>query len=67
MYIVHQYSIIFKNPLNLGLSKRNIFNTICVGRVFIGIRYFLFEKQAFNGLLKVVDIHTYKISFIITN
>ena len=25
----------------------------CVGRIWIVIRYFLFEKQAFNRLLKV--------------
>ena len=30
--------------------------TIWVGRVWIVIRYFLFEKQAFNGLLKVIGI-----------
>jgi hypothetical protein len=30
--------------------------TICVRRVWIVIRYFLFEKQAFNGLLKVIGI-----------
>ena len=42
--------IIFKNPLNTG------FSTICVGRVCIVIRYFLFEKHAFNGLLKVISI-----------
>ena len=31
--------------------------TICVRRVWIVIGYFLFEKQAFNGLLlKVIGI-----------
>ena len=30
--------------------------TICVGRVWIVKRYFLFEKQTFNGLLKVIGI-----------
>ena len=29
--------------------------TICVGRVLIVIGYFLFEKHAFNGLLKVTN------------
>ena len=29
---------------------------ISVGRVWIVIRYFLFEEQAFNGLLKVIVI-----------
>ena len=41
--------------------KKQFFNkkytfTICVGRVWIVIGYFLFEKQAFNGLLKVISI-----------
>ena len=30
--------------------------TICVGRVWIVIGYFLFGKQAFNGLLKFIGI-----------
>jgi hypothetical protein len=30
--------------------------TICVGRVWIVIGYFLFQKQAFKGLLKVIGI-----------
>ena len=30
--------------------------TICIGRVWIVIGYFLFEKQAFNGILKVIGI-----------
>ena len=30
--------------------------TICVGRVWIVIRYFFFEKHAFNGLFKVICI-----------
>ena len=34
----------------------NILITICVGRVWIVTRYFLFEKQAFDGLLKVIGI-----------
>ena len=28
--------------------------TICVGRAWIVIGYFLFEKQTFNRLLKVI-------------
>ena len=48
-------------------SLRNILITVCVGRVWIVIRYFLLEKQAFHGLLKVIgiqkyDIHVVKIS-----
>ena len=38
--------IIFNNPLKPNFSIRNILFTICVGRVRIAIRYFLFEKQA---------------------
>ena len=34
---------------------KNVF-TICFGRVWIIMRYFLFEKQAFNRLLKVIGI-----------
>ena len=30
--------------------------TICVGHLLIVIRYFVFEKQNFNGLLKVIGI-----------
>ena len=41
--------IIFKNLFKTGFS-------ICVGRVWIVIRYFLFERQTFNGLLKVIGI-----------
>ena len=33
--------------------------TICVGRVWIVIRSFLFEKEAFNGLLKVIGKQIY--------
>ena len=35
--------------------KKNTF-TICVGRVWVVMGYFLFEKLAFNGLLKVIGI-----------
>ena len=35
---------------------RNVLITICIGRVWIVIRYFLFEKQAFNGNLKVIGV-----------
>ena len=31
-------------------------NAICVGRVWIVLGYFLFEKQTLNGLLKVIGI-----------
>ena len=30
--------------------------TICVGRGWIVIGYFLFKKQTFNGLLRVIGI-----------
>ena len=40
---------------NQFFNKKNI-STICVGPVLIVIRYFLFEKHAFNGLLKVIGI-----------
>ena len=30
--------------------------TICVGRVWVVIVFFLLEKQTFNGLLKVIAI-----------
>ena len=36
-------------------NKKNTF-TICVWRVWIVIRYFLFEKLAFNGLLMVIGM-----------
>ena len=36
-------------------NEKNTF-TKCVGRVWIVIVYFLLEKQAFNGLLKVIGI-----------
>ena len=48
--------MIFKNPLKTGFSIRNILIIICVGRVWIVIRYFLFKKWTFNGLLKVIGI-----------
>ena len=48
--------MIFKNPLRTGVLIKNILITICVKRVWIAIRYFLFEKNAFNGLLKVIGI-----------
>ena len=48
--------IIFWNPLkNLVFNKKYTF-TICLGCVWIVIRYFLFEKHAFNGLLQVIGI-----------
>ena len=36
--------------------RRKYTFTICVRCVWIVIGYFLFEKEAFNGLLKVIDI-----------
>ena len=49
-------TIIFKNPLKTGFSIRNIPITICVVRVWIVTGYFLFEKQTFDGLLKIIGI-----------
>ena len=37
--------------------------TICVGRVWIVIRYFLFEKHALDGLLKVIGIQSFFFKF----
>ena len=45
--------IIFKNQLKYD-KKYTI--TIYVGRVWIVIGYFLFEKQSFNGLRKVIGM-----------
>ena len=42
--------------LKTGLSIRNILITICVERVWIVIRYFIIEKHALIGLLKVIGI-----------
>ena len=39
-----------------GFSNKNILLTIYNWRVWIVIRYFLFEKQAFHGLLKVIGM-----------
>ena len=57
--IGNQFCAIFKNLLKTGetgVSIRNILNTICVRFVWIVTRYFLFEKQAFKGLVKVIGI-----------
>ena len=40
---------------NVFLNKKYTF-TICVGRVWIVIGYFLIVKQAFNGLLNVISV-----------
>ena len=48
--------IIFKYALKTGFSIRNLLITICVMGVWIVIKYFLFEKQTFNGLLKIIGI-----------
>ena len=37
--------------------------SICVGRVWIVLGYFLFEKLAFNGLLKVIGMHNMLLIF----
>ena len=52
-------TIIFKNPLKSGFSIINILITICVRGVWIAMRYFLFEKQAFDGLSKIIGIQKY--------
>ena len=53
IYFVHLHQLKVKTRV---FNIWNILLTICVGRVWIVIRYFLFEKQAFNGLLKVIGI-----------
>ena len=53
------FNVLFNTKsLKPGFSIRNILLqiTICVGCVWIVIGYFLFEKEAFNGLLKVIGI-----------
>ena len=51
--------MIFKNPLKTSFSiKKKYTFTICVARVWIVLGYFLFEKQTFNGLSKVISIQT---------
>ena len=59
--------IIFNNSFKTQFFIRNILITICVKRVWIVIRYFLFEKQATNGLLKVIGIQNifYTICYMI--
>ena len=47
--------MIFNNQLKAFFSLRNILVTTCVKCVRIVIRYILLEKQAFNGLLKVIE------------
>ena len=51
--------IIFKNPLKIVFSIRNILITICVVGFWIVMRYFLLEKQTFHGLFKVIGIQNY--------
>ena len=48
----------YTKSLKPGFSMRNILLQIiiCVGCVWIVIGYFLFEKEAFHGLLKVIGI-----------
>ena len=41
--------------IKASFGLRNMLLTICIGCVWIVI-YFLFEKQAFYGLLKVIGI-----------
>ena len=48
--------IVFEDMLKIFFSIRNILITICVWHVWIVIKYFSFEKQAFNRLLKVIGI-----------
>jgi hypothetical protein len=52
-------SIIYKNPLKPGFSIRNILLQ------FVFLWIVSFQKEAFNGLLKVIDIqnifHTRKL------
>ena len=49
--------IVFKNLLKTGFSIRNILLQFVSGvYFFLVIGYFLFEKEAVNGLLKVIGI-----------
>ena len=48
--------IICRNPLKPRLFNKKYTFTICVGRVWVVIVYFLLEKETFNGLLKVIGI-----------
>ena len=44
---------LLKSNKNWVLNMKYTF-TICVGRIWISIEYFLFQKHTFNELLKVV-------------
>ena len=46
------------------LNKKYTF-TICVGRVWVVIVYFLLEKHTFNGLLKVIGIQIFLYNLLI--
>ena len=45
-----------KNPLKPIFTKKYTF-TICVGRIWIVIGYFLFKNETFNGLLKAILVY----------
>ena len=59
---------------NLSKSIKNqVFNkkytfTSCVGCIWIVIGYFLFEKQTFNGSLKIIGIQKtfFSIPFVVS-
>ena len=42
----------------MSLSIRIILLTICDSSVWIVTEFFLFEKQAFNGVLKVIGLYS---------
>ena len=54
--IFYNYSL--EKSVKLGFQKKYL---IYVWRVWIVIRYFLFEKQAFHGLLKVGGMQIIKL------
>ena len=48
--------IMFKNPLKTNSSMSNVLLQIVSNKFGVVIWYFLFDKQTFNGLLKVIGI-----------
>ena len=48
---------------NRDIEKYTYYN-LCIGGVWIVMRYFLFEKQTFNGLIKIIGIQNILNNFI---
>ena len=53
----------FKNPLKPGFPIRNILIIICIGCVWIVIRYFLFEKQLLMDYERLLVFKEYNLVF----